>query len=240
MSEKRADLVFLIATAIITVLLCWFVPFGRFIIYPFSLLGIWFHEMGHGLTAILLGGTFEKLEVNLTLSGVATHSSLPGIRNGLVALGGLLGPSIAGSVLILLGRSRSLVAPALYALGAAMIASMLILGKSSLGMWCIAAFGAGIILFTAKTGDILQRILLHFLGAQAAVSVFTQIDYLFMRSANIGGRVMHSDVSVVAQELFLPVPFWSYGLTVVTVGMLVLAIKAAYGPEAPTRPVETS
>ena len=29
-------------------------PFGSYLIYPFAILTTWFHEMGHGLTALLM------------------------------------------------------------------------------------------------------------------------------------------------------------------------------------------
>lgn len=229
-SGKRSDLGFLLVAVIVTVVLAQ-VPFGRYIVYPFSMLATWFHEMGHGITAMLLGGTFVSIDITLDLGGVATHRSSDGITRGLVAMGGLLGPAIAGAILIQLGRVRRLTAPTLYLLGGVMIGSTLLLGITSLGMWCIAAFGAAIILVTKLTGETTRHLLLHLLGVQTGVGVFNQIDYLFMRSAHVGGQVMHSDVSVVAEYLFLPVPFWSYSLTGLTIGILAFSLYLAYRPQ---------
>jgi hypothetical protein len=229
-SDKRSDLLFLLVAVGVTVLL-YQVPYGRYVVYPFSMLATWFHEMGHGMTALLLGGSFNKIEITLDLGGVATNSVSNGFFQGLVALGGLLGPAVAGSALILLGRRRSLTAPTLYLLGGSMIASMLLLGKLSIGMWCIALFGATIIFITKKTGDSARHLFLHLLGVQTAMGVFNQIDYLFMRQATVGGQTMPSDVSVVADHLLLPVPFWSYGLTGLTVGMLAMSLYMAYRPQ---------
>jgi hypothetical protein len=228
--NKRSDLGFLLVAVIVTVVL-YQVPYGRYVAYPFSMLATWFHEMGHGITAMLLGGTFVSIDITFTLGGVAMHRTADGISQGLVALGGLLGPAIAGAILIQLGRVRRLTAPALYLLGGVMIGSMLLLGLFSPGMWCIALMGAMIILVTAKTGHAVRHFLLHLIGVQTGVGVFNQIDYLFMRSAHVGGRVMHSDVSVVADKLLLPVPFWSYGLTGLTVGILALSLYLAYRPK---------
>ena len=33
----------------------WQVPYGDTLLYPFTLLATWFHEMGHGLASMLLG-----------------------------------------------------------------------------------------------------------------------------------------------------------------------------------------
>ena len=71
--------------------------------YPFMLLGTWFHEMGHGLTAILVGGDFKYLEIYQNGGGVAYSTvtnkifSIP-TASALTAAGGLLGPAFAGAV----------------------------------------------------------------------------------------------------------------------------------------------
>lgn len=58
-SEKpdRQSVIWLVAAAGLTVLL-WRFPWGNYLLYPFTLLATWFHEMGHGLTALLLGESF--------------------------------------------------------------------------------------------------------------------------------------------------------------------------------------
>ena len=35
-------------------------PLGNYLLYPFAILTTWFHEMGHGLTALLLGWQFDQ------------------------------------------------------------------------------------------------------------------------------------------------------------------------------------
>ena len=38
------------------------VPYGGYLLYPFTLLSTWVHEMGHGVTALLrIGGTSAVL-----------------------------------------------------------------------------------------------------------------------------------------------------------------------------------
>ncbi|MCX7595352.1 MAG: M50 family metallopeptidase, partial [Fischerella sp.] len=63
----------LIVAAIVTIGL-WQLPAGNYILYPFSILATWFHEMGHGLMALLLGGNFQQLQIFPDGSGVATYS----------------------------------------------------------------------------------------------------------------------------------------------------------------------
>jgi hypothetical protein len=103
----RMGLTWLIAAAIATIVL-WQLPGGAYILYPFTILATWFHEMSHGLMALLLGGQFRKLEIFGDGSGVATYAmslSLAPIGPALVAAAGPMGPPIAGSALILASRS---------------------------------------------------------------------------------------------------------------------------------------
>jgi hypothetical protein len=92
----------LIAAAVITVGL-WQLPGGNYVLYPFTILATWFHEMAHGLMALFLGGNFSKLLIFSNGSGVAYYSgplSLGAMGKVLVAAAGPMGPPVAGAVLI--------------------------------------------------------------------------------------------------------------------------------------------
>lgn len=60
-----------IIVSIALVLIAWQIPYGRLVIYPLSLLGTYVHEMGHGLTALVLGADFERLVMFPDGSGFA-------------------------------------------------------------------------------------------------------------------------------------------------------------------------
>ena len=62
-------------------LLAWHLPYGRQLLYPLTLLATYAHELGHGLTAVLMGFEFEQLYLH------ADGSSLP-------AAGGQVRPAI--------------------------------------------------------------------------------------------------------------------------------------------------
>ncbi len=97
----------LLAAAVLTVVL-WQIPGGNYILYPFTILATWFHEMAHGLTALLLGGRFTKLVIFSNGSGAAYYSGplfMGKLGQVLVAAAGPMGPPVAGSVLILTSRS---------------------------------------------------------------------------------------------------------------------------------------
>ncbi|WP_170005714.1 M50 family metallopeptidase [Pseudopontixanthobacter vadosimaris] len=52
-------------------LLLWQTSFGRILLHPFTILATWFHEMGHGIPAMLSGSRFERLLIYPDGSGVA-------------------------------------------------------------------------------------------------------------------------------------------------------------------------
>ena len=56
--KRRAGLLLCLAIASI---LLWQTAFGSFLLYPFTILATWFHEMGHGIAAMLTGSDFERL-----------------------------------------------------------------------------------------------------------------------------------------------------------------------------------
>jgi hypothetical protein len=73
MNVDRMRLLGLIGAAIATIAL-WQVPGGNYILYPFTILATWFHEMAHGLMAFLLGGKFDRLIIFPNGSGIAYYS----------------------------------------------------------------------------------------------------------------------------------------------------------------------
>jgi hypothetical protein len=61
----------LIAGVAVTVLL-WIIPGGGWLGYPLMLLSTVPHELGHGITAMLTGAHFDKLQLFSNGSGVAS------------------------------------------------------------------------------------------------------------------------------------------------------------------------
>ena len=89
----------LLVSAAVTLAL-YLIPFGRYLARPLLLLSTLAHELGHGLTALMLGGRFQRLEMWASGAGAA-HLDLAGfgrIRAGLTLAGGLVGPSVAAAL----------------------------------------------------------------------------------------------------------------------------------------------
>ncbi|MBR8833235.1 MAG: M50 family metallopeptidase [Stigonema ocellatum SAG 48.90 = DSM 106950] len=225
--DDRMGLTWLIAAAIATILL-WHVPFGNYILYPFTILATWFHEMGHGLAALLLGGDFQQLKISPNGSGVAYYSGglfLGPIGSALVAAAGPLGPPIAGAILILASRSFKTATLSLKILGGFLIVSTLIWVRSLFGLVAIPLLGFIILGIALGANRWLQGFAIQFLGVQACVSTYLQLDYLFSSSAGPG---LHSDSAQIQHLLFLPYWFWGGLMAIASLVILVQSLRIAY------------
>jgi hypothetical protein len=98
-SRWQALALALAAFALVFVL--WQIP-NSGVLYPFRLLVTFVHETGHGLTALITGGGFDRFVVMETGSGIATTR---GGSHILILQMGYLGAALFGSVLLYLANS---------------------------------------------------------------------------------------------------------------------------------------
>src|SRR5215468_4157104 len=96
----------LVAVAIAFVVPRW-VPFGYYLMYPFTLLATWVHESGHGLGALATGGHFDRLMIFWDASGWAEVRHADGWPDAISCLGGLWAPPILGSFLLAFERAAA-------------------------------------------------------------------------------------------------------------------------------------
>ena len=178
------------------------------------------HEMGHGLTAILVGGEFETLKIQWDASGV-THTRFPHgrIPAALISGGGLVGPSIAAAFLFWTARgSEKRQRWVTYLLSAFLMVAGLLTARSIWALVFTVGLSPLLWLAAAKLSKTKLESLLVFIGVQLGISVFTRSDYLFTESAGPGRP---SDVAQMAESLFLP--FWFWGILCGGISLLVLA-----------------
>jgi hypothetical protein len=209
--DRRQRAALLLAIALVSILL-WQTAVGRLLLYPFTILATWFHEMGHGLAAMLAGRGFERLLIFADGSGVA-ESLRPadgyGLTDALVAASGPLGPAVAGALLILASRSPGATRGALAALGVALVFSTLVWVRSPTGWLVLPVLGAAIALLALRGSGPWQRFAVQVLGVQAAISAWQQFDYLFSPGGSVGGELHRSDTGAIADVLLLH--YWVWG-----------------------------
>lgn len=202
--------VVLLASAAATLLLYNIPYFGRVLARPLVLLSTLAHEMGHGLTALLLGGAFQRLEMWSNGAGVA-EMDLAGfgrIREALTIAGGLVGPAVAAAVCFALGRTGRGARACLWGLGILLLLAEILVVRNLFGFVFVAAVLAACLLAASRLSPEGAQIAVVFIGVQLALSVFSRADYLFTQGAVNPTGSYPSDVMQLQRVLFLPYWFW--------------------------------
>jgi hypothetical protein len=234
-SSRRA----LVFAALTLLVVDKFVPFGRFVLYPFTLLATWVHEMGHGVAALLVGGQFHSLDIYADGSGLAMTSNAPGWREGVVAVAGLLAPPIAGAAILGLARGPRRARIVLGVLTATLAVSLLIWVRTVLGWIVLPSVAALIVTAVIVFGENRRLFLAQLLGVVLALDTITRIDYLFTGSAIVGGEARTSDIANVAASFGGARLLWGLLVAAVSLGFVALGLWAAWrkgGVPAKKRP----
>lgn len=228
--DRNERIGLLLALAAISVAL-WQTWIGMLVLYPFTILATWFHEMGHGIAAMLLGGRFEELLIFPDGSGVAV-SSRPvdemGVIEALVAAGGPLGPPVAGSALIVASRNRRSTRIALFVLGAALVISSLVWVRTPVGLVVLPLLGAAILAAARFGSTAHQRFAIQFLGVQACISIWQQFGYLFTPGGVVDGQLQRSDTGAIADVLLLPYWFWGAAISLAICALMCWSLRIAF------------
>jgi len=223
---KDNPLLYIISFGILTVIL-FNIPFGRYLLYPFIILGTWFHEMSHGIAAILAGGDFLYLEIYSNGAGLAAHtgSSWGAVGNAFIAGAGPLGPTFSGVVLLRLSTKMKKPGIVLQILSLILIVSVFFWIRSIFGVISILLFGIIFFISAIKLTEKGKRLLLQFLAIQSFTSVYLSIGYLFSSGGIVEGSSYLSDTQVIADNLFLPHWFWAVSILLLSVYLIVSEIK---------------
>lgn len=218
--KMTKQLNYIILTIAIAVFLLLQLPYFTSVQYPFRLLGTWFHEMGHGLTAICVGGSFKYLEIYENGGGVAystlTNKFLPlHIGKAITAAGGLLGPAIAGAILIAGAKNKKSATILLRVLTGMIILSLIIWIRSYWGVIVLGAFAIVFVGITFLKSKNLEVATLLFLGLQSILSSYLQLDYLFTKQFERGGTLQNSDTQTIAENTIGT--YWLWALCIILI-----------------------
>jgi hypothetical protein len=218
----------LIAAVIYFVVAAW-MPLGHYILYPLTLFTTWVHEMGHGLTALIMGGSFESLEIDWNGGGLAWSFAAHGWPDALVAAGGLLAPPLLGAIILGVVHGPRRARVLLGVVAGAILLSLAIWVRTAAGfvtMPIVAALlGWAVTLgFGAKPE---RRVLLaQLLGVILALDTLTRmVSYAFMDKTSDGKT---SDVSHIASNLGGSYVLWGFVITILALGMLALGLWLAW------------
>ena len=232
--DKRMIACFLITVAVIGM---YFIPNGWYVLYPFMLVYTFVHEMGHGITGIMVGGTFDNFVMWPDGSGMATYglyTDATRLDKALVAFGGLIAPAIMASICLILGRSGKSSRIGLYVFAFLCALSLLLVVRNLFGIFFVVI--CGLVSFALakfpKTDTIPQYSMLV-LAITLLTAVFSRGDYLFTDTAQTATGPATSDVGQIAENLFLPYWFWGGLIAALSILILVLGIRAFFHKSKP-------
>lgn len=213
----------------------YFVPYGYYILYPFSLIYTFVHEMGHGIAAIMVGGHFEKFIMNLDGSGLATNKipvDLSRFGRAFIAFGGLVAPAIMAAISLILGRSPKASRIGFYIFAGICALSLIFVVRNLFGFIFVALCGcAALCIAKFPKSDSIPRYSMLILAITLLTAVFSRGDYLFVKyatGASVGSANQLSDVGQIAENLFLPYWFWGGLIGLISVVILIVGIMAFF------------
>ena|ERR1035437_1232388 len=213
----------ILCTAVI--LLIWQLPYGHQLLYPLTLLATFAHEMGHGLTALLVGAEFDQLLLHADGSGLAQWHGNPGrIARALVAAGGLMGPTLAGTGVLLLSSSARFARILLTTLAALVALAVVLWVRNLFGVVVLLALAGTLGLAARTLPDSAAAFLLHLIAVTLCLSWWRDLNYMFSAQALVNGVGYPSDSALIAQALWLPYWFWGAALALFSLALTALGI----------------
>jgi hypothetical protein len=218
---------------LLLIVVIWQLPYGQAILYPLSLLATCAHELGHGFAALLVGAEFHSFVLHADGTGMATWQGSPGrLATALVATGGLLGPSIAGSLLLILARSTRQSRLLLWLVAGSLLVVVVWWTRNPFGviflLACAVFFAVAALWLNDRSAAFVARLT----GAVLCLSWFQHLDYMFSASASVGGVDHPSDTAVIARVLWLPYWFWGGVIATMSLAVLTLGLWIATRPRS--------
>ena len=217
----------------------WFVPFGTTLLYPLTLFTTWVHEMGHGLTGLIMGGEFKELVIRGDASGYAATYAARGWPEALVCAGGLLAPPFVGSSILAFvhGPRRARITLALLAL--AIVVSVAVFVRSTVGV--IAMPGVAVFLGYFAWKGFAEKphrrvVLAQFLAVILSLDTVTRMfGYALSSEARKGEK---SDAQLIADQL--GGSHWMWGLAIIAFALVLLGASLWWAWRRPERPAPKS
>lgn len=190
------------------------------------------HELGHGVTAMLLGGTFNNFVIRPDGSGTAYSSLAAGdLPEALVSAGGLVGPAIVAATWFVMAHRPLGARVGLGLFGAAFVAAAALVAEPGFTQIYLGSLGGLALLAAALLSAGWAQGTLVFLAVQLTLSVYTRSDYLFTEVALPSGAP--SDVATIAHHL--GGPYWAWGIACGLFSALVLVLGLRWYLRGDTR-----
>jgi hypothetical protein len=213
----------LVVAAAIAILVPRFIPFGCYLMYPFTLLATWVHETGHGLGALATGGSFDRLMIFWDASGWAELRHGDGWAEVVACLGGLLAPPLLGALLLAVARGPRRARLALLALCAGLLVTLALVVRSSAGVFAVCTSLALLGGAAWSWPPARRQVFTQLIAVTLALDTLGRmLPYAMSSTATVGGHESKSDVALIADAVGGPRLLW--GAAVIVVGLTLLAL----------------
>lgn len=197
------------------ILLKHFIPYGVYVVYPFSLFVTFLHELGHALAALITGGAVQGVSIHFDGSGYAVTAG--GFR-WFVIMGGYLGSIIFGNVLMYVGfKSNKMSKYVLYVLILLLLFVSFFWFQSLGSSFILLAMSGALVFFAYKKQELSSTVLL-ILGVISVVYIIEDF--------NVGPS---SDLEKFAEHIpIFGASVWMYVWLVIALGITFLNVKRLY------------
>jgi len=181
-NETQRNTLIVAGVYIVVIGILWHLPFLKFIIYPFKLLTVGFHEMSHAFVGVLTCAKIHSIELDPDEGGV---TKMTGGISWLTLPAGYLGSSFIGACLITCGFDTNASKVATIILAVFFLITLWWARKNWLSWAVILGVTGLILLFWFVGGGVALRYLVLFIGVMSCLyCVWDVIDDTIARKVN--------------------------------------------------------
>lgn len=220
--STKADL-FKLGLILLAILFLW----NTWFVYPLKVLVVFFHELAHGLAALVTGGSIVRIELTRQQGGLCVTQG--GSRFVILTAGYLGSLVFGGAVLLLAARSKDDKTISGTLAGILLLVTLIFVRPwFGFGMIFGVVAGGGLLLAAAYLGKDANDWLLRVIGILSCLYAVLDIksDVLDRPEAN-------SDAHMLAELTGIPTLFWGLLWIAVAVVLTFLFLRAAARVERP-------
>ena len=224
--EKPKPRWLVLLLVLVAVVLLW----NTWVVYPLKILVVFFHELSHGLAALLTGGSIERIELHAAEGGLAVTRG--GSRFVILSAGYLGSLLLGGLLLVAAARSRH-DRRILGGLGVVLVGVTLLVVRPWFGFGMIfgLATGAAFLVAANLLGEVAADVLLKVIGLTSCLYAVLDI-----KSDVLDRSELRSDARMLAELTGLPTVVWGVIWIVVAVLATIGFVRAAAAAPAPDGP----
>jgi hypothetical protein len=176
---------------VLLVYMLWATPF----VYPLKMLVVFFHEMSHGIAAVLTGGEIQRIELSPQLGGVCYTSG--GWRFAITSAG-YLGSMLWGGIILVAAARTRLDTHIMMGLGLFLLAMGLVYVRPIISFAFIFVFlsAGGMVLAGIYLGEKMNDFLLRLIGLTSCLYAILDI-----KSDAMDRDIPQSDASKIAEYI---------------------------------------